>query len=373
MNTNTQRVIVAMSGGVDSSVAAALLVDQGYDVVAMTMRVASGEGREHSDKACCTLDAAHDAKRVADKLGIPHYTINYLERFEHEVINDFTSEYLAGRTPNPCSRCNQRVKFGALYEKAIAIGADRIATGHYVRRTERGDRVALRRGVDTHKDQSYTLSGLSQDQLRRALFPIGELTKAETREYAQRLELVTWDKPESQEICFVPNDNYRDFLSARVGKPAKGPIVTTSGDVLGEHHGLMFYTVGQRRGLGIAAPDPLYVLRLDMANNTLVVGHREETYCASMTVSEMCWSGLEAQREPLECTVQIRAHHAPVPCTVTPNGDAVHVTFLDPVEGVSPGQWGVFYEGDTVLAGGIIDSYALVGDVADSAVAVVRG
>ncbi len=362
-SSSNQRVIVAMSGGVDSSVAAALLVEQGYDVVAMTMRVASGEGREHSDKACCTLDAAHDAKRVADKLGIPHYTINYLERFEREVINDFTNEYLAGRTPNPCSRCNQRVKFGALYEKAVAIGADRIATGHYVRRTERSGRVALRRGVDAHKDQSYTLAGLGQDQLRRALFPVGELTKAETRAYAQRLELVTWDKPESQEICFVPNDNYRDFLSSRVGAPAKGPIMSTEGEIVGEHHGLMFYTVGQRRGLGIAAPEPLYVLRLDVPRNTLIVGPREETFCASMTVGELSWSGLEAQTEPFECAVQIRAHHAPVPCTVTPSGETARVDFHDPVDGVSPGQWGVFYDGDTVLAGGIIDAYALVGEL----------
>jgi len=373
MSTNDQRVIVAMSGGVDSSVAAALLVDQGYDVVALTMRVASGEGREHSDKACCTLDAAHDAKRVADKLGIPHYTINYLERFEREVINDFTSEYLAGRTPNPCSRCNQRVKFGALYEKAIAIGADKIATGHYVRRVEHNGRAALARGVDTHKDQSYTLAGLSQDQLKRALFPIGELTKAETRDYAQRLELVTWDKPESQEICFVPNDNYREFLSARVGAPKKGPIVSTSGDTLGEHDGLMFYTVGQRRGLGIAAPEPLYVLRLDIANNTLIVGQREDTFSVSMAIGEMCWSGLESQTEPFDCAVQIRSHHTPIPCTVSPNHGAVQVTFHEPVEGVSPGQWGVFYEGDTVLAGGIIDDYALVGNVRDSAAAAERG
>ena len=364
MTNNNQRVIVAMSGGVDSSVAAALLVEQGYDVVAMTMRVASGEGREHSDKACCTLDAAHDAKRVADKLGIPHYTINY---FEREVIYDFTSEYLAGRTPNPCSRCNQRVKFGALYEKAIAIGADYIATGHYVRRTERDGRVALRRGVDSHKDQSYTLAGLAQDQLRRALFPVGELTKAETREYAQRLELVTWDKPESQEICFVPNDNYRDFLMDRVGVPEKGPIMSTSGEIMGEHNGLIYYTVGQRRGLGIAAPEPLYVLRLDMARNTLIVGPREETFCAGMQVGELSWSGLDAQSEPFDCTVQIRAHHAPVPCTVTPVKHGVDVAFHDPVEGVSPGQWGVFYDGDTVLAGGIIDEYALVNEMPSDA------
>jgi tRNA-specific 2-thiouridylase len=255
------------------------------------------------------------------------------------------------------------VKFGALYEKAVAIGADFIATGHYVRRAERDGRVALRRGVDRNKDQSYTLAGLGQAQLQRALFPVGELTKSETRDKARSLGLVTADKPESQEICFVPSDNYRDFLMGRIGAPAKGPIVSLNGDMLGEHQGLMFYTVGQRKGLGVAAPEPLYVVRLDLARNALVVGSREDMYCTSMDIGEICWSGLAPRDEPFTCLVQIRAHHTPVPCTVTPRHGRFLVEFHEPVDGVSPGQWAVFYdEDDTVLAGGIIDAYTLVSE-----------
>jgi tRNA-specific 2-thiouridylase len=344
-----------MSGGVDSSVAAALLVEAGYDVVGITMRVASGEGRVHSEKACCTLDAAQDARRVADRLGIAHYVVNYLERFEEEVIADFTSEYLAGRTPNPCSRCNQRVKFGALFEKAEAIGADFIATGHYVRKVDRDGRSALRRGVDGHKDQSYTLAGLGQAQLSRALFPVGELSKADTRQKARELDLVTWDKQESQEICFVPNDNYREFLAGRVGMGTPGPIVNTTGDRVGEHSGLVNYTIGQRKGLGIAAERPYYVLRLEMDANTLIVGHEEDTYGGSFSVSEVVWSGLPPQEEPFECAVQIRSRHTSAPAVCTPIDGGFEVAFLEPERAHTPGQWAVCYDGDVVLAAGIID------------------
>jgi tRNA-specific 2-thiouridylase len=349
------RVIVAMSGGVDSSVAAALLVEQGYDVIGMTMRVASGEGRESSSKACCTLDAAEDARRVANKLGIPHYVLNYLERFEQEVINDFVSEYLAGRTPNPCSRCNQRVKFGALYEKAMAIEADAIATGHYVRLEERDGRAALRRAVDRNKDQSYTLSGLAQEQLQRALFPLGELSKDQTRAIARDLGLATADKPESQEICFVPDDNYRNFLAKRVSAPKPGPIVSTEGEVLGEHTGLINYTVGQRKGLGIAALRPLYVIKLDLPRNALVVGHEDEAFCRTLSASQVNWCALPPQTEPFDCDVQIRYKSPAVPCAVTPAPHGIAVTFHEPQRAVTPGQWAVLYDDDYVLGAGIID------------------
>ncbi|MCL4217979.1 MAG: tRNA 2-thiouridine(34) synthase MnmA [Candidatus Hydrogenedentes bacterium] len=357
--TKNSRVIVAMSGGVDSSVAAALLVEHGLDVVGVTMRVASGEGRSHSDKACCTLDAAQDAHRVADKLGFPHYVVNYLERFEREVIGDFVEEYLNGRTPNPCSRCNQRVKFGALYEKAMAVHADYIATGHYVRSALRDGRVGLRRGVYHPKDQSYTLAGLSQAQLERAIFPLGELTKDEVRAKAQALNLVTWDKPESQEICFVPEDNYRDFLAERIGPQKPGPIVNVGGETVGEHEGLVNYTVGQRRGLGIAAPEPYYVLRIDVKSNTLVVGHKADTGAHRLRAGQVNWCAIEKPTAPVDCLIQIRAHHTPVPCTVTPMPDGFEAEFHTPESSVAPGQWAVLYDDDDfVLAGGIIDDYA---------------
>ncbi len=357
ISTHKPKVLVAMSGGVDSSAAAAMLVREGYDVVGMTMRVASGEGREASDKACCTLDAANDARRVAGRLDIPHYVVNYIQRFEREVIDDFTSEYLAGRTPNPCSRCNQRVKFGALFEKAVAVGADYIATGHYVRKVERGGRVGLQRAVHRAKDQSYTLAGLGQEQLRRALYPLGELTKDDTRALARELDLVTADKPESQEICFVPDDNYRNFLLSRVGPGRPGPIVNGRGEVLGEHKGLMNYTIGQRKGLGIAAPEPLYVLRIDVANNALVVGYADETFCGGLTAGDVVWGAHEPAEAPFPCTVQIRYNHAPVPAMCEPRNGRVVVRFDQPERSVTPGQWAVLYDADeVVLAAALIDA-----------------
>lgn len=355
---NKAGVIVAMSGGVDSSVAAALLCEKGYDVVGMTLRVASGDGRESSQRACCTLDAAEDARRVADRLGIPHYVVNYVGRFEREVIADFTSEYLAGRTPNPCVRCNQRVKFGALFEKAAAAGAESIATGHYVQLTRPNGRFALRRAVDRAKDQSYALAGLSQEQLRRALFPLGGLTKEQARAKARSLGLVTADKPESQEICFIPDDDYRHFLEQRVGPATPGPILSAEGEALGEHKGLMYYTVGQRKGLGIAAARPYYVIRLDLRRNALIVGHEEATHCVSLTTGPVVWGALSPQTEAFDCLVQVRYRHTPAPGTAEPGERGLKVRFHRPQRAVTPGQWAVLYnEDETVLGAGIIDDF----------------
>jgi tRNA-specific 2-thiouridylase len=247
------------------------------------------------------------------------------------------------------------VNFGALYEKALAIEADAIATGHYARLEHRGNRIALLRPVDKNKDQSYTLSGLGQDQLRRAMFPLGEMTKAQTREIARTLGLVTAEKPESMEICFVPGDNYRQFLATRVQAPTAGPIVNLQGELVGHHSGLVNYTVGQRKGLGIAAPKPYYVVKIDMQRNALIVGHDDEATVGGLCASQVNWCAIAPQTEPFDCAAQIRYKSAPIPCTVTPQAETFSVAFHEPQRAVSPGQWAVLYDGDTVLAAGIID------------------
>lgn len=350
------RVLVAMSGGVDSSVAAALLATAGHDVVGVTMRVVAEEEHQSVYSPCCSAELAADARQVADKLGFTHYTFNYVKDFDEAVIGDFTREYAAGRTPNPCVRCNQRLKFGGLAEKARALGCDRIATGHYIRLARRNGRYAVQRAVHTPKDQSYVMAGLSQDQLGVCLFPLGEMTKAQTREIARQLDLAAAERPESQDICFVPGGDYREFLRGRNVAARPGPIVDTDGNELGQHQGLPFYTVGQRRGLGIAAPRPLYVVRLEPARNAVVVGFADETFAERFTAREAVWSGLAPQDAPFECLVQIRYHHEPVAATVTADHDGFGVRLHVPQRSVTPGQWAVCYddEGRTLLAG-IID------------------
>ena len=354
----THRVLVAMSGGVDSSVAAAMLAEAGHEVVGVTMRVVAEEEFQSVYSPCCSTELAGDARQVADRLGFQHYTFNYVRDFEDAVIADFTSEYAAGRTPNPCVRCNQRLKFGGLFEKAREFGCDRIATGHYIRLARRGERYAVQRAVYAPKDQSYVMAGLSQTQLSCCVFPLGEMTKAQTREKARELGLASAERPESQDICFVPGGDYRDFLRQRAVTAQPGPIEDTSGRELGLHHELPFYTIGQRRGLGIAAPRPLYVVRLDPARNTVVVGYEEETFSDSFEVSEAVWSGLAPQPEPFECRVQIRYHHEPVPAIVSPTDDGFTVRVHTPQRSITPGQWAVCYddEGCSLLAG-IIDRF----------------
>ncbi len=334
-----------MSGGVDSSVAAALLLEQGYDVIGMTMHVTAA-----------SADAAADARRVADGLGIPHYVASYEDRFQRDVIRDFIAEYLAGRTPNPCFRCNRKVKFGALLQEAMAHGADCFATGHYVRTVERNGRVAVRRGRYLAKDQSYALAGLRQDQLRRIRFPLGEYTKEEVREKARSLGLLTAGKAESQEICFVPDDDYRRFILERTGPGEPGPIVNRAGEVLGQHKGLMHYTVGQRKGLGIAAPRPLYVLELDAARNAVVVGYAEETYFQKLITSEVIWGALENPGRSFPCYAQIRYNHNPAPAMAQITEEGLEVVFGKPERAVAPGQWAVLYDEEgVVLAAGLIE------------------
>jgi tRNA-uridine 2-sulfurtransferase len=346
-----------MSGGVDSSVAAALLVEQGYDVVGVTLRIVPDPDTASVFETCCSLEHAQDAARVAERLGFPHMVLNYLERFEEEVIADFIAEYRAGRTPNPCVRCNALIKFGALAGKARELEADFVATGHYARVGRRGERGVLRRARHGDKDQSYVLACLSQEQLAVAMFPLGDLAKAETRAIAHSLDLDIAGKSESQEICFVPDDDYRRFLTERVGTPSPGPILSVSGEALGEHKGLPFYTIGQRKGLGIAAPRPYYVVRLDPERNAVVVGHEEDTYAKTLTVREVNWGALPPQTERFDAKVKIRYRHEPAVTSVEPTKDGLTVEFVKPQRSVTPGQWAVLYDGDDVLAGGIIEDF----------------
>lgn len=356
------KILVAMSGGVDSCVAAALLAERGYDVVGVTMRLVAEHEHRSVFQPCCSVDMARDARQVADLFGFPHFTVNLVEKFDRLVVNDFTGEYLAGRTPNPCVRCNQRLKFGTLYKKALELGAERIATGHYVRLVEHDGRYCVQRAVHRAKDQSYVMAGLSQKQLAMGLFPLGEMTKEQTRAKAREWGLRAAETPESQDICFVPDGNYKRYIEHRAGGARPGPIVSTRGDVLGEHAGLHRYTVGQRKGLGIAAAVPLYVVRLDTARNAVVVGRQDETYAAEFTADEVVWSGRPPDGASFRGVVQIRYRHEPVACTVHPEaeGRRLRIVFDSPHRSVTPGQWAVVYdEAERVLVAGVIRDFAM--------------
>ena len=353
------RVIVAMSGGVDSSVAAALLVQQGYDVVGATMKTFCYSGGEVSSKTCCGLDGIADARRVSDTLGIPHYVFDVEEDFTREVIDDFVSEYARGRTPNPCVRCNSNTKFKDLMERGRILGCDGIASGHYVRIDHSNiDSPALYRGVDTSKDQSYFLWGLPTEMLPLLHFPLGDLTKQEVREQARALGLVTADKPESQEICFVPTGDYRDLLEKRLEArhPALEPgrIIRRDGEVLGEHSGYANFTVGQRKGLGGGFGEPLYVIEIRADSREVVVGTAEEGGSRGVEIDELNW---QATRPPngSPIRVQIRYRAPAVSATVHSTDGPFTLVFDEPQQAVTPGQSAVFFEGERVLGGGRIE------------------
>jgi len=362
-----ERIVVGMSGGVDSSVAAALLVEQGLDVVGVTLRV--WPWREPEDASarfgsCCSPETVDDARQVARRLGIPYYLLNTEREFDRAVIDDFAREYAAGRTPSPCVICNREIKFGTLVDRALGWDAAAVATGHYARVTtdDRTGRRLLWRGRDPRKDQSDFLWPLTQAQLAAARFPIGDLTKDAVREHARRQGLVTADKPESQEICFIPDDDYRGFLQRRVPEAFRpGPIVDGRGVRLGEHRGLASYTVGQRRGLGLAGARPLYVTALDPARNAVVVGPAEELEVDELVASQANLISADAVEGTLAVTAKIRHSHAPAPATIREiAGDArsrrrIAVRFDAPQRAVTPGQSVVFYQGDMVLGGGIIE------------------
>jgi tRNA-specific 2-thiouridylase len=369
--TERETIAVAMSGGVDSSTAAAMLAHAGEAVVGLTLqlwdqtRLAGKHGIPDAPKAgrCCSLDDVYDARRVARQLGIPYYVVNQEARFEQDVVRPFVSEYLAGRTPIPCSLCNNHLKFDQLLQTARSIGAERIATGHYAINEydpERG-RWILKRPIDRAKDQTYFLFGLTQAQLEHTLFPLGRLTKPEVREEARRHGLALAEKPDSQEICFIPGGDYKQFLTAYLEEQGEampetdGELVLSTGEVLGRHEGISNFTVGQRKGLGVSSPTPLYVLQIDPASHRVTVGADEELATKTLRANRVNWISVAALERPMRVKVKIRHRHEPAWATLQPSGSSEAVaTFDEPQRAVTPGQSAVFYDGDEVVGGGWI-------------------
>ncbi len=359
-----------MSGGVDSSTVAAMLRAEGHQVIGLTMqlwnqrRLAGHEGMPEAVQGrCCSLDDVYDARRVAETIGIPYYVVNHEERFERDVIRPFVEEYLSGRTPIPCSLCNNHLKFDRLLIVAQQIGADALATGHYARVgfDEQRGRWLLKRPADRSKDQTYFLFGLTQEQLSRTLFPLGEMTKPEVRERARQHGLALAEKPDSQEICFVPGGDYKNFLDAYLGEQGEalpdtaGELVTADGQVIGEHGGIHNFTVGQRKGLGVATGSPLYVIQIKGDTRQVVVGNQADLYSRTLRAHRVNLIAVDDLREPMRVGVKIRHRHEPAAAVIENSGvDEILVTFDEPQRAVTPGQAAVFYDGDIVVGGGWI-------------------
>ena len=363
-------IAVAMSGGVDSSTVAAMLVRQGKSVVGLTMQLWNqrrlpGLASDAPTGRCCSIEDVYDARRVAEQIGIPYYVVNFEAEFEEHVVKPFVAEYLAGRTPIPCTLCNNYIKFDRFLEMADAVGAWQVATGHYarVRHDDASGRYQLLRAVDPAKDQTYFLFGLTQAQLARTMFPLGEMAKPAVRELARGFDLAVAEKGDSQEICFVPKGDYAAFLSAYmketgIGEPrTRGQIVTADGRELGEHQGVHHFTVGQRRGLGIATGEPLYVIRTDPATQRVTVGGNEELSCGKFFARDVNWVSIAAPAGPVAATVKIRNKHQAARAMLHPTAEPgrIEVVFAEPQRAVTPGQGAVFYDGDLVLGGGWIE------------------
>lgn len=365
------RVVVAMSGGVDSSVAAALLVREGYDVIGMMMRLWSEPGRGPNAplNRCCTPDQMADARRVADQLNIPFYVVDVKDYFRRTIVQFFIDEHARGRTPNPCIECNREIRFSYLLDRARALGADYLATGHYARvQKEDGGAYRLLKAIDRGKDQSYVLHVLGQEQLAQVLFPVGNYLKDEVRAMAERWELPIAQKQESMDLCFLGDGDYRRFLREHAGEPIEpGPIVDRDGTELGRHNGLPYYTIGQRKGLGISAQEPLYVLDKNSKRNALVVGPRVELGQTALRARDVNWIAGNPPAEPVRAAVKIRYKAKPAMATVRPMPDGhVLVQFDDHVIGATPGQGVTFYDGDICLGGGLIaDSRRIPSDATE--------
>lgn len=355
-----EKVMVAMSGGVDSSVAASLLAEEGYDVCGVTLKLFSNEdiGLDSVLRTCCSLSDVGDARNVAYKLDIDHYVFNFGDAFNRDVIRRFADAYIAGRTPNPCIDCNRFIKFDKLLERALLMGRDYIATGHYVRTAydEETGRYLLKKARDASKDQTYVLYALTQEQLSRTLFPLGGLTKNEVRSLAETRGLINAKKPDSQDICFVPDGDYAAFIEDVLGyKSEPGDFVDSAGKVLGTHKGLIHYTIGQRRGLGLSADRPKYVLGKDVGTNTVIIGNEEELYRISMSVDNLNLISVSHLTEPVRAAVKTRYSQKETQATLYPPEDGRMLVLFDhPQRAITPGQAAVFYDGDTILGGGTI-------------------
>src|SRR3989442_5081358 len=362
MKANKQRVLLGMSGGGDSSVAGYLLREQGYDVVGVTMKVWPQDCISRAEDKCCGPQAVADARGVAHALGIPHYFVDEADQFERLVIDYFSSEYQAGRTPNPCVMCNEKLKFGNLWSKAAALGCDYIATGHYAIIEQRADHAILRKGLDPRKDQSYFLFSLRQPQLRRALTPLGKMTKPQIREMAHSLGLKVADKVDSQEICFVPGNDYKAFLRSHLGEKEfhRGEIYDVAGNFLGEHQGIELFTIGQRKGLPGGSPRPRYVVELDPETNRVIVGDADDLIVDEFEIDRVNWHPVAGVNDPgyseeIQATVKIRYNHPGTPATVMAlENHRACIRLHKPQRAVTPGQAAVIYDGDVVLGGGWI-------------------
>ena len=355
-----EKVVVGMSGGVDSSVAAYLLKEQGYDVIGVTMQIWEDEEQQRTEEngGCCGLSAVDDARRVADRLEIPYYVMNFKQEFQKKVVDYFVEEYLAGRTPNPCIACNRYVKWESLLKRSMEIGADYIATGHYARIAKLPNgRFAIRNSVTARKDQTYALYNLTQFQLAHTLMPIGEYEKDQVRRIAQEAGLPVAAKPDSQDICFVPDGDYAAFLKKKTGErmPGEGDFVTRDGTVLGKHKGITHYTIGQRKGLGLSMGEPVFVSELRPKTNQVVVGEETQVFKKELLCDHLNFMGMEDLEEPRKVWAKVRYAHKGQWCRIEKQGrDLIRAEFEEPVRAITPGQAVVFYEGEYVLGGGII-------------------